>query len=136
MMILKIARTFVAFSAVLLHFGVPTHGVELNSAWANDPSICSKIFVKQNEKIVMTADADNYGSGFVIDGNQVRGKMATCTIKSRKEDAGLVHLITSCSTDVALQMVQLTFKIDSDSRITRIFPGVPEMAISYERCPK
>jgi len=91
--------------------------------------------VKRNTKLVMTKDADNYGSGFIVDGNQVRGKIATCNIKSRKEDAGLVHLITSCSTDVALQAVQLSFKIDSENRITRIFPGAPEMSTSYTRCP-
>ena len=129
------AQTLVISSAVFLLFGASAHSIELNGAWANDPSICSKIFVKRDSKLVMTSDADNYGSGFVVDGNQVRGKIATCNIKSRKEEAGLVHLITSCSTDVALQTVQLSFKIDSDSRITRIFPGAPEMSVTYSRCP-
>ena len=135
MIIFTITRTFVVSSAVFLFFGASAHSFELNGAWATDPSICGKIFVKQDTKLVMTSDADNYGSGFVVDGNQVRGKIATCNIKSRKEEAGLVHLITSCSTDVALQTVQLSFKIDSDSRITRIFPGAPEMSVTYSRCP-
>jgi len=133
--ILTIARTFVVSSAVFLLSGASAHSIELNGAWASDPSICSKIFVKRNAKLVMTSDADNYGSGFVVDGNQVRGKIATCNIKARKEEAGLVHLITSCSTDVALQTVQLSFKVDDDNRITRIFPGAPEMSVSYSRCP-
>jgi hypothetical protein len=135
MMILSSARILLISSAVFLLFGVSAHSFELNGAWANDPSICSKIFVKQNAKLAMTKDADNYGSGFIVDGNQVRGKLASCNIKSRKEDAGLVHLITSCSTDVALQTVQMSFKIDSENQITRIFPGVPEMSTSYTRCP-
>ena len=135
MMILSSARILSISSAVFLLFGVSAHSFELNGAWANDPSICSKIFVKQNAKLAMTKDADNYGSGFIVDGNQVRGKLASCNIKSRKEDAGLVHLITSCSTDVALQTVQMSFKIDSENQITRIFPGVPEMSTSYTRCP-
>ena len=129
------ARDLVISSAVFLFFGAPAHSFELNGAWANDPSICDKIFVKQNAKLAMTKDADNYGSGFIVEGNQVRGKIASCNIKSRKEDAGLVHLITSCSTDVALQAVQMSFKIDSENQITRIFPGVPEMSTSYTRCP-
>jgi len=129
------AKALVVFAAALLLFGASAYSFELNGAWASDPSICSKIFVKQNTKLVMTSDADNYGSGFVVDGNQVRGKIATCNIKSRKEEAGLVHLITSCSTDVALQTVQLSFKVDDDNRITRIFPGAPEMSVSYSRCP-
>jgi hypothetical protein len=135
MMISSSARILLISSAVFLLFGVSAHSFELNGAWANDPSICSKIFVKQNAKLAMTKDADNYGSGFIVDGNQVRGKLASCNIKSRKEDAGLVHLITSCSTDVALQTVQMSFKIDSENQITRIFPGVPEMSTSYTRCP-
>ena len=135
MMIFKSAGTFVVLTGVLMLFGVSAHSVELNGAWASDLSVCGKIFVKQNARLVMTADADNYGSGFIIDGNQVRGKMATCNIKARKEDAGVVHLITACSTDVAIETVQLSFKIDSDSRITRIFPGIPEMATTYSRCP-
>ena len=128
-------RPLVVSSAVLLFFSTSGRSTELNGAWATDPSICGKIFVKQDTKLVMTSDADNYGSGFVVDGNQVRGKIATCNIKSRKEEAGLVHLITSCSTDVALQTVQLSFKINSDNRITRIFPGAPEMSVTYSRCP-
>jgi len=135
MIISSSARTFVISSVVFLFFGAVAHSIELNGAWADDPSICGKIFVKRNAKLAMTTDADNYGSGFIVDGNQIRGKIATCNIKSRKEEAGLVHLITSCSTDVALQTVQLSFKVDGDSKITRIFPGVPEMSISYSRCP-
>ena len=92
MMILSSARILLISSAVFLLFGVSAHSFELNGAWANDPSICGKIFVKQNAKLAMTKDADNYGSGFIVDGNQVRGKLASCNIKSRKEDAGLVHL--------------------------------------------
>ena len=135
MIIFNSARTLVISSAVFLLFSSSAHSIEFNGAWANDPSICDKIFVKQNAKLAMTKDADNYGSGFIVDGNQIRGKLASCNIKSRKEDAGLVHLITSCSTDVALQTVQMSFKIDSENQITRIFPGVPEMATSYTRCP-
>ena len=135
MIIFTSARTLVISSTLFLLFSASAHSFDLNGAWANDPSICDKIFVKQNAKLAMTKDADNYGSGFIVDGNQVRGKIATCNIKSRKEDAGLVHLITSCSTDVALQTVQMSFKIDSENQITRIFPGVPEMSTSYTRCP-
>ena len=135
MIMFSSARTLVISSAVFLLFGASAHSADLNGAWANDPSVCDKIFVKQNAKFAMTKDADNYGSGFIVDGNQVHGKIANCTLKSRKEEAGVVHLITSCSTDVALQTVQLSFKIDSENQITRIFPGVPEMSTSYTRCP-
>jgi hypothetical protein len=130
------ARALGISSAAFLLLGASAYSAELNGAWASDPSICNNIFVKRNAKLAMTKDADNYGSGFIIDGNQVRGKIAVCNIKSRKEEVGIIHLITSCSTDVALQTVQMSFKIDGDNRITRIFPGSPEMSVSYSRCPR
>ena len=135
MRVLSSAGVLIVSCAVFSLFGTSAYSFELNGAWASDPSICGKIFVKQDTKLVMTPDADTYGSGFVVDGNQVRGKIATCNIKSRKEEPGVVHLITSCSTDVALQAMQFSIKIDDDNRTTRIFPGVPEMSVSYSRCP-
>jgi len=111
------------------------HAVDLNGAWANDVSICNKIFEKKNNTVSMTRDSDMHGSGFIIDGNQIRGKVATCTVKSRKEDGAMLHLIASCSTDVALSTVEMSLKIDSENQITRVFPGIPEMQMPYVRCP-
>ena len=109
--------------------------VDLNGAWANDAAACNKIFEKKNNDISFTRESDQYGSGFIISGNQIKGKIATCTVNSRKEDGAVFHLIASCSTDVALSNMQMSFKIDSDNQITRVFPGLPEMQLSYVRCP-
>jgi hypothetical protein len=111
------------------------HAVDLNGAWANDVAACDKIFEKKNNTVSMTRDSDMHGSGFIIDGNQIRGKVATCTVKSRKEDGAMLHLIASCSTDVALSTVEMSLKIDSENQITRVFPGIPEMQMPYVRCP-
>jgi hypothetical protein len=111
------------------------NAVDLNGAWANDLSICNKIFEKKDGTISMTRDSDMHGSGFIIDGNQIKGKVATCTVKSRKEDGAIMNLITSCSTDVALSTVQISLKIDSENQMTRVFPGNPEMQMPYVRCP-
>jgi hypothetical protein len=108
---------------------------DLNGAWANDVSICNKIFEKKDNTISMTRDSDMHGSGFIIAGNQIRGKVATCTIKSRKEDGSILQLVATCSTDVALSTVQFSLKIDNENQMTRVFPGIPEMAMPYVRCP-
>ena len=110
------------------------YAVDLNGAWASDAAICSKIFEKKDNTVSMTRDSDMHGSGFIIDGNQIKGKVATCTVKSRKEDGAMLHLIASCSTDVALSTVQISLQIDSENKLTRVFPGVPEMAMIYVRC--
>jgi len=111
------------------------HAVDLNGAWANDVAVCDKIFEKKNNTVSMTRDSDMHGSGFIIAGNQIRGKVATCTIRSRKEDGAMLHLIASCSTDVALSTVEMSLKIDSENQMTRVFPGIPEMQMPYVRCP-
>lgn len=114
--------------------GIPAHAFELNGAWANDLAVCNNVFVKKNNAISIASNSDNYGSGFIIEGNRIRGKMVTCIIKSRKEDGGLLQLITACSTDVALSTVQFSLKMDGDNKLIRVFPGIPELAMSYVRC--
>ena len=127
-------KPITVFFCALLSGISAAHAVDLNGAWANDLSVCNKIFEKKNNAISITKDSDSYGSGFIVDGNKITGKIAVCTIKSRKEEGPLFHLIATCSTDVALQTVQFSFKLEGDNNLTRIFPGVPEMAVSYVRC--
>jgi uncharacterized cupredoxin-like copper-binding protein len=108
--------------------------VDLTGAWANDASVCNKVFVKRGKAIAFAKDADSYGSGLIFEGNRIRGKIATCNVKSRKDDGDMLHLIGVCSTDVALQIVQLSMKIENENTVTRLFPGMPELRMPYSRC--
>lgn len=121
--------------AIGLLFNSAANAADVYGAWANAPDACSKVFAKKGDTISMTKESDRFGSGFIIDKNRIRGKMATCFIKSRKDDAGVVQLITSCSTDVALSTVQFTLKLDGDDRLIRLFSGMPGLEMSYVRCP-
>jgi hypothetical protein len=125
----------VAVLIAALFVSPAANAVDLNGAWANDVSICNKIFEKKDNTISMTRDSDMHGSGFIIAGNQIRGKVATCAIKSRKEDGSLLQLLATCSTDVALSTVQFSLQIDNENKLTRLFPGIPEMQMQYVRCP-
>jgi hypothetical protein len=116
-------------------FSLPAYAIDLNGAWASDASVCKKIFVKKNNRLSVAGDADTYGSGFIFEGNKIRGKIATCNIKTRKEEAGVLHVIAVCSDDVALSTMQFSVKIENDNKITRVYPGVPELSVSYVRCP-
>lgn len=107
---------------------------DLNGTWANDPAVCDKIFVKKKNRISMTRDSDMYGSGFIAEGNKIRGKMASCAVKEKKEEAGIVNMVAVCSTDIALQNVQFMLKIDGDDKVTRLYEGLPELSVSYVRC--
>ena len=123
------------FCAICMVFSFSANAFDLNGAWTADASNCDKVFVKKNNRISMTRNSGVFGGGFIVEGNQMRGQAKTCKITSRKEEGGVLHLIASCSTDIAILGTQeVSAKIDSENRLTRIFPSFPEHGISYFRC--
>ena len=124
----------IGVSACLLFHAGDAQAIELNGAWASNAAACSKVLTKRGDRIVVEKDADLYRSGFVIDQNQIMGKILTCAIKTRKEDGAFIHLLALCSNDVVLQNYQFSVKPDGEDKITRIFPGLPELDTPYHRC--
>jgi len=126
-----------SFSACIhcMLFSIPAYAFDLNGLWTTDTSVCDKMFVKTNGEISMSKESDLYGSGFIVDGNKIRGKIASCDVKARKQDGAILNLVAVCSTDIALSTMQLVFKMDEENKITRQFPGMPEMETAYFRCP-
>ncbi|MFL6948117.1 MAG: hypothetical protein ACJ8FU_07950, partial [Xanthobacteraceae bacterium] len=108
---------------------------DLTGAWATDTSACAKVFVKKGNRTVFRQDSDMYGSGFIMEGPRIRGRTATCTVAKTKEDDGVVHMLAACATDIMLSNVQLSVKVLDDNKITRIFPGIEGMELTYYRCP-
>ena len=96
------------------------------------PSIHQKGRANQ---IGFTALSDQYGGGFIVEADRLRGKFASCKIKSRKEDAENVNIIAGCATDIMLSNVQFSLKVLEPNKISRVFPGIMDMEISYYRCP-
>ncbi len=128
-----------AFSMLVCLFYIgPTYSadLDLDGAWASDASVCDKMFVKRNAQISFAQDSDLYGSGFIFNGDKIRGKMASCNIKSRKGDGEILNIVATCSTDIALlSATQFTLRIHDRSKITRLFPAMPEMETTFFRCP-
>jgi hypothetical protein len=129
-----LARLVIVYGCCL-PFNATAEPASIEGAWASTRDVCDKVFVKGRDGISLTKDADMYGSGFVIDGNRIRGKMANCSIKMRKQDGNTVHLIAACSTDIAVETLQFTIDIVDNNKITRVYPGIPELSTPYERCP-
>jgi hypothetical protein len=124
----------VACCAGALTIAASAGAADINGAWVTNPSLCDKVFEKKGGTMSISGTSEMYASGFIIDKDRIRGKMVDCAIETRKQDGDLVYLIAACSTDVALSHVQFSLRIDGEDKITRVFPGMPEMAISYERC--
>ena len=121
--------------AASLSFVTCAHAFDLSGQWASDLEACSKIFATSGKKATLRKDSDLFGSGFIVDGNRITGRMARCTIKTKREDGANMHLLASCATDIMLGNVQFSVKVADDNRITRIFPGIEGMEVDYVRCP-
>ena len=111
-----------------------SHAAELDGAWTNDKDACDGVFTQSGGKIVFAKNADFYGSGFVIDGNIIRGKAATCKIKSMSKRGNRIHIAAACATDIMLSDTQFDLTLAPDGRLTRSFPGMPEITMDYQRC--
>ena len=120
--------------ALCLALNTAAQSADIDGAWSSSADVCSKVFVKKGGRISFADDADMYGSGFIVEGNRIRGKMVTCNITRRKESGDSINLIAACSTEIAIETQQILFKMVSPERISREYPGIPELASTYERC--
>jgi len=135
---MKIKRSILATicAAGWIASGSPVFAIDLNGPWATDASVCNKVFVKKGDTISFGQDSDQFGGGFIMEGNKVRGQMQTCTIKARKEDGNTVHFLAACASDIMASNIQFSARVIDDNTIARIFPGMPdELSIKYSRCP-
>jgi hypothetical protein len=121
--------------AAVLSLVAPAQAIELNGHWSSDPALCDKIFIKKGKQAAFSPLSDLYGSGFIIDGNRIRGKIARCTIKSRKQDGDTLLLAATCSTTIAAQELEFSLKTIDDNTVARLFPGSSAMQVNFHRCP-
>jgi hypothetical protein len=128
-----------AMTAVLL-FGLgvmlpgPADAIELTGAWATQTDLCKLVFAKKGNGVVFAELSDLYGSGFIIEGNRIRGKAARCTITSKKQDGDSLELAAACATSIMNQSVRFNLKVIDDNTLSRLFPDIPGMTLKYSRC--
>jgi hypothetical protein len=129
---------FAALTAALLATAVvlPARAetFELTGAWSTDADLCSRVFTKKDSQIMFAELSDLYGSGFIVDGNRVRGKAAQCTIDSRKQEGDSLELSTACASSIMTQSVKFNLKIIDANTVNRIFDEIPGMTQKYTRC--
>jgi hypothetical protein len=110
--------------------------IDLTGSWVTDASVCSKVFVKKGNEISFARDSDQYGGGFIVEGNKIRGQMQTCLIKARKEDGNVIHFVANCADDIMASNVQFSVKVLDGNTIVRVFPGMgDDLDLKYSRCP-
>lgn len=109
-----------------LAFGSPANATDLNGAWATDGSVCNKVFSKKGSEISFQTGSDEFGGGFILESDRLRGQMQTCNIKARKQDGSSVHILAACANDIMTSNVQLSVRIIDDNTILRFFSGMSD----------
>jgi hypothetical protein len=109
---------------------------DLSGAWSTSADQCGKVFVKKGNQIDFAQYSEEFGGGFVVNGDEIRNKATRCTIKSRKESGDTIDLSAACATEIMAQGVQLKIKVLSDNSVRRIFddPDFSGMEMTFYRC--
>ena len=108
--------------------------VDLNGAWAQDSSVCSKVFMKGDNKISLTPNAELYGSGILIEGKQATGSFQKCRVKSTRSDGNILRVLAACSTGVMVSDTEVTVKVVDENNITLTLDGPDPIEHSLIRC--
>jgi hypothetical protein len=109
---------------------------ELSGAWATSADQCGKVFARKGRasQVNFTNFSGVYGGGFIAEANRLRGKFEDCSIKSRKETGQTINLVVACASGIMLSNVQFFLKVLDYNTISREFPGMDGMEVTYHRC--
>jgi len=108
---------------------------DFDGAWSTSAEACPNIFVKRGGQIYLSERADLFGSGFVVAGSIIRGKIATCKVTSIKRTGAAVDLRTVCTTDITTISNSFKLRLVDANRVVRSVPEIPELDTPYVRCP-
>jgi hypothetical protein len=110
---------------------------DLNGAWAaGGADQCSKVFVKKGDQISFAQFSEEFGSGFIVSGNQVRDKNARCIIRSRQETGDTIEFQAACASGIMATSVHLSIKILNDNSVRRVYtgPDLQGIELTFYRC--
>ena len=110
--------------------------IDLTGAWASHEDLCNQVFTKKDNRVEYAEYSELFGSGFIVDGDRIRGKGGTCTIKSRKQEGDNLEISAACASTIMTQDLRFSLKIIDDNNISRSFPEISGMSLNYTRCSK
>jgi len=108
--------------------------IELTGAWASHEDLCNQVFTKKDNRVEYAEFSELFGSGFIVDGDRIRGKAGTCTIKSRKQEGDNLEISAACASTIMTQDLRFSLKIIDDNTISRSFAEISGMTLNYTRC--
>jgi hypothetical protein len=114
----------------------PTQAADLNGAWTVDTASCGKVFIKRNNKVAFTQDADLHAGGLIVQGKQITGTFQKCTVRSLHDDGADVKVIASCSDGVSVSDAAFDVKFSGENNITLSSKEPVPVEMQYVRCPQ
>ncbi|MEJ2376934.1 MAG: hypothetical protein P8Y71_16480 [Pseudolabrys sp.] len=117
-------------------FSHASYAFDLSGAWTDDVSACAKIFEKNKQGELSIKDSSGiYSDAFILRRNSIVGSSGTRTIKARKGNGSVPHLVATCAAgNVALSTFQFSYRVKDENTIVRIFPELAELDVTYNRC--
>jgi hypothetical protein len=135
-----VLRKSILVTAIAAGFGLlssqEVNAFELTGAWATSADQCNKVFARKGRanQVTFTNFSGAHGGGFIAEPNRLRGKFENCSIKSRKDDGQNVNIVVGCASGIMVSNVQFFLKVIDDDSVTRLFPGIEGMEVTYHRC--
>jgi hypothetical protein len=123
-----------ALLGAALALPAPARAFELSGAWTTEGDLCNRLFVKKGNGLAFAELSDLFGSGFIVEGNKIKGKAARCTITSRKQEGDALELAAACATSIVVHNERFELKVVDDDHFTRLFSDIPGMTLRYTRC--
>lgn len=120
---------------VLLASATAPSAQDASGLWANQLDACDTIFLRDGKRVSFSPTADFHGSGFVIEGNVIRGKSATCKVRKKARKGDVVTITATCASDVMVGDATFQLNVAEPNSIVKIVPGIPELDTKYFRCP-
>ena len=125
----------VLLTLVAIGSSASANAAGIYGAWASEASICNKIFARKGGQTSFTTDSDSFGSGLIIEGKRITGKMGRCVVNNVKREGNTFQLFALCASDISEEPLQVSLRLINENKITRIFRDIPEMETEYFRCP-
>ena len=109
---------------------------DLTGASAPYVEQCGKVFAQKDERTrsLSQISPGSMAAGLSLSPTACRGKFENCSIKSRKDDGQNVNIVVSCASGIMVSNVQFFLKVIDDDSVTRLFPGIEGMEVTYHRC--
>jgi hypothetical protein len=111
-----------------------TEAADLNGAWTDDANACAKVFIRKDNKLAFTRDADLHAGGLIVQGKQITGTFQKCTVKSFHDDGPNLKVVAACSDGVAVSDVAFDVTITGANTITLSSKVPVPVEMLYVRC--